>query len=110
MDDDVVAEGESTGVSDHRAKEFDSFLVGRYRVNGGDAIATGEDCIHATVGCIADIAFWGITELIVPISIGQAFAYIGFQLPGSYHGAASGRLASFHAFQDDFPVLGQCFR
>src|SRR5262249_43722606 len=105
MNNNVVAEGESTRVGDHRAQEFDSFLVGRYRVAGCDAVATGEDRIHATVGCVADIAFWGVTELIVPISIGQAFAHIGLQLPGAYHRAVSWRLASFHGFQDIFLVL-----
>src|SRR5690242_17401945 len=96
MDDHVVAEGESTGVGDHGAQELNSFLVGRYSVAGRDAITTGEDRIHATVGCVADVAFRGITELIVTMSIGEAFAHIGLQPPGAYYGAVSRGLASLH--------------
>src|SRR5262249_7564446 len=68
------------------------------------------DRIHATVGCVADIALRSLAELIVPISIGEAFAHVGFESPGAYHGAIGGRLTSFHRFSDVFPFLPQCFR
>ena len=85
-----------------RAEQLHAFFVRGHHVARHHPIIPREDGVHPAVRRIADVADRGFAELIVPLSVRQAFANIGTQSPCSEHRAIGRRLAGLYGCQDFF--------
>src|SRR5258708_38598869 len=96
MNDDILPQGERAGISEHCAEQLHAFFVGGHHLARRYAVASRKDCVHPAIRRVPDISVRRFTELIVPLTVGQAFANVGAQPPCSEHWTIGRRLARLY--------------